>query len=178
MPSKRSATQRGYTGDWSRASRAYRKENPLCVRCKAEGRLVAATQVDHIKPWRGDRNLFWDITNWQSLCASCHSLKTNHEDRGGRGNPGCDINGNPPGGWNETIPPKDQNTEDGRKGIRPFGPRRFPTYRASTPEGGGSNQRRADYRLQPTALATRSAADRQSISVEMFATIDGTTSAK
>lgn len=176
MRNKLSATKRGYTGDWARASRAYRKENPLCVRCKTEGRLVPATQVDHITPWRGDRNLFWDISNWQSLCASCHSLKTNHEDKGGEGvSRGCDTNGNPPGGWNETITlPADKP----RLGVRPFGPRHFPSYRALTPEGGGSNERRAGYQLQRTAPAAGSAADRRTASADTLAATNVRTSAK
>jgi len=32
-----------------------------------------ASVVDHIQPHRGDPRTFWDTTNWQSLCASCHS---------------------------------------------------------------------------------------------------------
>ena len=44
-------------------------------------RLVPATVVDHIKPHRGDAKLFWDETNWQPLCKSCHDHKTMTEDR-------------------------------------------------------------------------------------------------
>lgn len=36
------------------------KRHPWCVRCKEKGRLVPATVVDHIKPHRGDPDLFWD----------------------------------------------------------------------------------------------------------------------
>ena len=165
MPSKLSATQRGYTGDWARASRAYRKENPLCVRCKEQGRLTPATQVDHIKPWRGDRELFWDISNWQSLCASCHSLKTNHEDRGGEVSRGCDTNGNPPGGWNETINLPAANP---RIGVRPFAPRGFPTYRATRPAGAGSNNAPTRYGRDDTAPAAGSASDRRTSSADTF----------
>ncbi|HWL55465.1 MAG TPA: HNH endonuclease [Paracoccus sp. (in: a-proteobacteria)] len=32
-----------------------------------------ATLVDHIKPHRGDKALFWNWNNWQALCAPCHS---------------------------------------------------------------------------------------------------------
>jgi len=35
-----------------------------------------ATQVDHIVPHRGNKELFWDVGNLQSLCQSCHSKKT------------------------------------------------------------------------------------------------------
>ena len=46
-----------------------------------QGRLVKASVVDHIIPHRGDAKLFWDESNWQSLCKSCHDHKTMTEDR-------------------------------------------------------------------------------------------------
>lgn len=50
---------------------------PLCAFCEASGRTVAATVVDHIKPHRGDVDLFHDPANLQSLCDQapwyCHS---------------------------------------------------------------------------------------------------------
>lgn len=42
---------------------------------------MAATVVDHIIPHRGDQKLFWDRSNWQALCKSCHDSKTMTEDR-------------------------------------------------------------------------------------------------
>ncbi len=39
------------------------------------------TVVDHIKPHRGDRKLFWDRGNWQPLCEHHHNVKTMTEDR-------------------------------------------------------------------------------------------------
>jgi 5-methylcytosine-specific restriction enzyme A len=35
--------------------------------------------VDHITPHKGDRQMFWDRSNWQSLCHRCHSRKTARE---------------------------------------------------------------------------------------------------
>ena len=32
--------------------------------------------LDHIIPHRGDQRLFWDQTNWESLCKGCHDKKT------------------------------------------------------------------------------------------------------
>lgn len=55
--------------------------SPWCIRCKEKGRLVPATVVDHIKPHRGDPDLFWDEKNWQPLCKSCHDHKTMTKDR-------------------------------------------------------------------------------------------------
>lgn len=83
---KGSASQRGYTSAWRRAREGFLREHPLCAHCLAEGRYVSATDVDHIKPHKGDKTLFWDRNNWQALCHSCHSKKTARED-GGYGNP-------------------------------------------------------------------------------------------
>lgn len=71
-----SANERGYDSRWRIARARYLKRHPLCVICKREGRLTPATVVDHIIPHRGDRQLFWDITNWQPLCKGCHDEKT------------------------------------------------------------------------------------------------------
>jgi 5-methylcytosine-specific restriction endonuclease McrA len=62
-----------YNRQWRKARAAYLQAHPLCVMCSARGKLTAATVVDHITPHRGDRRLFWDTNNIQSLCASCHN---------------------------------------------------------------------------------------------------------
>jgi len=77
------ATERGYTYEWTQYSIRYRHAHPLCVMCQAEGRVTAATCVDHIKPVSGpDDPLFWVESNHQSLCDSCHSKKTATSDQG------------------------------------------------------------------------------------------------
>lgn len=73
---------RGYDDSWAAASRAFLQRHPLCVRCREAGRREPATVTDHIRPHRGDRQLFWDPANWQPLCASCHGRKTALEDGG------------------------------------------------------------------------------------------------
>lgn len=78
---RKNAELRGYDRRWQKARRFFLKRHPWCVRCKAEGRLVPATVVDHIRPHRGDPELFWDEKNWQPLCKSCHDHKTMTEDR-------------------------------------------------------------------------------------------------
>mgnify|MGYP004656662155 CR=1 FL=1 len=78
-------TERGYSNVWSRASKRYLCEHPLCVECLRQGITTPATEVDHIKPHKGDKELFWDENNWQALCHKCHSRKTARED-GGFGN--------------------------------------------------------------------------------------------
>lgn len=80
-----SSFQRGYDYRWAKARKAYLIAHPLCVECQKKGIITPATDVDHIIPHRGDKKLFWDSNNWQSLCHECHSRKTVTED-GGFGN--------------------------------------------------------------------------------------------
>jgi 5-methylcytosine-specific restriction protein A len=67
------------TPAWKAGRRVFLTRNPLCVDCGELGLVVAATEVDHIEPHRGDRDLFFDRTNWQPLCKPCHSRKTARE---------------------------------------------------------------------------------------------------
>ena len=77
---QRSAASRGYGRAWQRASKRYLEAHPLCVACLKEGKYTRATVVDHIKPHRGDKTLFWDECNWQALCKRHHDVKTGRED--------------------------------------------------------------------------------------------------
>jgi 5-methylcytosine-specific restriction protein A len=79
------ARQRGYGARWEKARKAWLAAHPLCALCERHGRIKGAGIVDHIRPHRGDMGLFWDSTNWQSLCKPCHDIKTARED-GGFGN--------------------------------------------------------------------------------------------
>ena len=55
--------------------------NPFCAKCKEEdGTLTPANVVDHVVDHKGDYNLFWDISNWQSLCNRHHNSKTAREN--------------------------------------------------------------------------------------------------
>jgi 5-methylcytosine-specific restriction enzyme A len=78
-----SAARRGYGPRWRRARQAFLKRNPFCVACRAEGRLVSATVVDHVVPHHGDPVLFWDEGNWAAMCKPCHDAKTAREGRWG-----------------------------------------------------------------------------------------------
>ena len=78
---RRSAKERGYDSKWRVSRKRFLKANPLCVKCLKVDRLVDATVVDHIIPHRGDKELFWDESNWQALCKSCHDRKTMTTDR-------------------------------------------------------------------------------------------------
>ena len=60
----------------------YLTAHPLCVMCEREGRLTPATVVDHIVAHRNDQRLFWDQSNWQSLCKPHHDREKQREERG------------------------------------------------------------------------------------------------
>lgn len=86
---KLSAAKRGYGRKWQAASKRFLKANPFCANPYGHhepfnlvtgeqyaASLVKATLVDHIKPHRGNMDLFWNESNWQPLCHGCHSFKT------------------------------------------------------------------------------------------------------
>jgi len=76
------ASQRGYDARWRKAREVWLHEHPLCVECQSTGKLTPATDVDHIIPHRGDPVLFWDRTNWQSLCDVHSNAKSAREGMG------------------------------------------------------------------------------------------------
>lgn len=80
------SAQRGYDWRWSKYSKMYRINNPLCVHCMKEGRYTPSEHVDHIIPVSGphDPN-FYESTNHQALCQECHNKKTIKEDKRGFG---------------------------------------------------------------------------------------------
>lgn len=75
--------QRGYDARWNKARIEHLDEHPLCVDCGKREYVMPATVVDHIVPHKGNDELFWDRSNWQSLCKPCHDRKTATEDMGG-----------------------------------------------------------------------------------------------
>ena len=111
-----SAARRGYDSRWRKARACYLAEHPLCASCLGEGRLTAATVVDHVIAHGGDRQLFWDRENWQALCKGCHDSKTVRDGRWRRQSRGeqhlrrchgCDIHGmplDPEHPWNRQAP--------------------------------------------------------------------------
>ena len=51
--------------------------------CADEERVTPATEVDHIEKHNNDPVLFWDVNNWQPLCAYHHrSVKARMERTG------------------------------------------------------------------------------------------------
>lgn len=82
MYGRDNANKRGYGHKWRKSRLVFLANNPLCVYCQREGRITAANVVDHIVPHKGDQKLFWDETNWQSLCKECHDSEKKREEHG------------------------------------------------------------------------------------------------
>lgn len=78
----KTTAERGYGGKWQRARLGHLAHFPLCWYCQQEGRVTAATVVDHSVPHRGDMTIFWDTGLWRSSCPPCHSAKTAREEGG------------------------------------------------------------------------------------------------
>ena len=73
--------QRGYGNAWAKVSRYYLARHPICCDPygRHAGRVVAATQTDHIIPKaQGGTN---EESNLQGLCRSCHTYKTFNVER-------------------------------------------------------------------------------------------------
>jgi len=78
-----SSTDRGYTWKWRVESKQFLAAHPWCVMCQADVpmRYERALIVDHIKPHRGNQTLFWDRSNWQSLCKWHHDSVKQQQER-------------------------------------------------------------------------------------------------
>ena len=67
-----------HTKRWLLLRRAKLTDEPLCERCKAEGRPIAASEVHHVVPVedgltnREKEALMFDYHNLQALCHACH----------------------------------------------------------------------------------------------------------
>lgn len=73
--------ERGYDYRWKQARLQHLNEHPLCVLCEQEGRATVATVVDHRIAHRGDMTLFWDRSNWQSMCKAHHDREKQREEQ-------------------------------------------------------------------------------------------------
>jgi 5-methylcytosine-specific restriction protein A len=54
---------RMYTWNWRKYSSTFLKAHPLCLKCLEDGKIIPATEVDHIVPHKGDKDLFWQEDN-------------------------------------------------------------------------------------------------------------------
>ena len=71
---------RGYDNDWLKLRARKLRDKPLCEVCEEAGKIVVATQVHHVKPFRGLRDpLRLDMRNLQSVCDACHGRLTSSQ---------------------------------------------------------------------------------------------------
>lgn len=64
--------------------------DPACVMCLARGVVRATRVADHLDPSRkrmGDRAYFFNSTNCQGLCFTCHNSEKQKEEQGIRSKP-------------------------------------------------------------------------------------------
>lgn len=65
------AAQRGYGSAWTKVRARKLRDNPLCERCEAEGRVRPATRVHH-----ADRDAHNNAAgNLISICRACHEAE-------------------------------------------------------------------------------------------------------
>ncbi len=68
------------TQAWTKLSKVFRINNPLCKMCEDKGTTRVVQYVDHVVPIEIDYELRLDINNLMSLCAKCHAHKTQRID--------------------------------------------------------------------------------------------------
>jgi len=76
---RNTSNERGYIYRWQKARKIFLNQHPLCAVCQSNGQVTVASVVDHIIPHKGNEALFWDESNWQSLCKFHHDQKTGRD---------------------------------------------------------------------------------------------------
>ena len=85
--SKESRQSRGYGSEWTKVrAQVIERDLGMCQVCRAEGRVTAGSEVDHIVSkakagqmgWREDQ--IDDPKNLQTICHPHHLAKTAHEN--------------------------------------------------------------------------------------------------
>lgn len=72
-------TNKRYGRSWARIRAAFLRANPLCEKCRADGRLTPADLAHHKRKLTDGGTNDW--SNLQALCQSCHSrLHAEHGD--------------------------------------------------------------------------------------------------
>lgn len=71
------------TAEWKRLRLNQLTKAPFCHFCAQLQIRSPATVADHITPHKGNKELFFDPNNLQSLCKTCHdSTKKRFENSG------------------------------------------------------------------------------------------------
>jgi len=66
---------------WKQIRKEHLAKEPFCRECRKHGRQVLGNHVDHIEPHNNDEKKFF-AGPFQTLCLSCHTIKTNRERYG------------------------------------------------------------------------------------------------
>lgn len=88
------------TAQWQRLRKVKLSASPLCEDCRAIGRMVQASHVDHVHAISDGGPPFPGLDGLRALCLPCHSAKTARGPEAGairssKPRKGCDANGNP-----------------------------------------------------------------------------------
>ena len=62
-----------YDSRWEKARKQYLLAHLWCEECLKQGKYTRADTVHHKIEHKGDYGLFWDESNWEAICPSCHS---------------------------------------------------------------------------------------------------------
>jgi len=63
-----------HSSRWTKESRRFRQEHPLCVECEKMEFIVPSEVTDHIIPLELCADP-WDKNNWQALCKRHNNIK-------------------------------------------------------------------------------------------------------
>lgn len=66
---------------WQKQRKIQLSRHPICAACMVNGKVVQALHIDHVFPHNQNSDRF-KINLFQSLCAPCHTLKTQDESNG------------------------------------------------------------------------------------------------
>jgi 5-methylcytosine-specific restriction enzyme A len=70
------------TAAWESMRARQLSADPLCAACLIDGRITAASHVDHVFPWAAIGPHAFTRNYFQSLCPQCHGIKSGLEKRG------------------------------------------------------------------------------------------------
>lgn len=104
------------TKQWQRLRQEQLRKSPMCQCPHCREGTREATVVDHIEPHHGNRRLFFDRKNLQSMAKECHDIFKQSQEKGGAGfEQGCDEHGWPLNSdhhWHSTQEGSSRSTGD------------------------------------------------------------------
>lgn len=90
------------TTAWKQLRRWHLAQFALCELCLQRGHVTPASVVHHIDPHRGDEAKFYDRSNLQSVCKTCHDGACQQQEKSGhlRGSDDEGLPLDPKHNWN------------------------------------------------------------------------------